>query len=349
MKRLLSWMSALELFLTVSFAGSATADNAKAVADFYRGKTITIVVGSSSGGGYDLTARAVARVMSKYIPGEPRIVVQNKPGASSIAAANYVGEVLSQDGTAIAAVQRPMPFQFLFSTQKPRMDPATLQWLGSTAKEPGVFVAWHTAAHKTLDEIRSSAMVVGGNGPKTDTELYARAMKNLLGMKLKIVSGYPGQSQIVLAMERGEVEGTANWSWSDIESRHMDWIRDKKIRVLLQISATPIPALKGIPLFRDLAKTDEQRQIIDLLTEMKVLGRPFFLAPHVPSERVAALRTAFMKTMEDSGFLAEAARTLGRIDPVDGVEMQQMMTKTYRLPPSIIAKARKAVQTSGLD
>ena len=165
----------------------------EAVAAFYAGKTITILVGSDNGGGYDLNARLLARYMGKYIPGHPQFIVQNKPGASSLAAANYVYGIAPRDGTYIAAVQRPVPFQPLFGLPGLRLDLAKIQWLGSTTKEPGVFVAWHTAPQQSLDDLRRDGMIVGGNGPSTDTELFARTLNNIAGTKLKIVSGYPGQ------------------------------------------------------------------------------------------------------------------------------------------------------------
>ncbi|HEY7297552.1 MAG TPA: tripartite tricarboxylate transporter substrate-binding protein [Xanthobacteraceae bacterium] len=328
--------------ILVAVAGTATLQ-AEPVSDFYRGKTISIIVGSDAGGGYDLTARALARVIGHHIPGNPQVVVQNKPGASSLLAANYVYDISPHDGTVIAAVQRPVPFQFLFKTPGVHFDLSRLQWLGSSTKEPGVFVAWHTTPFGSVEDLKTKEMVVGGNGPTTDTELFARVMNLFLGTKLKIVSGYPGQVPIVLAMERGEVQGVANWSWSDIETRHPDWIRDKKVRLLMQLSLEKIPALGDVPSLLDLTRTAEEREIVGLLLKMKALGRPYFLAPGVPAERVAALRTAFDATMADKDFLQEAARTLGPIDPISGKEMQRMLASVYSLSPDIVEKARAAV------
>jgi tripartite-type tricarboxylate transporter receptor subunit TctC len=340
----LTFAAVLALGLLV-LHGSASAQEARngAVADFYRGKTITIVVGSDSGGGYDLNARALSRHMARYVPGQPNIIVQNRPGASSLAAANYVYEAAPADGTFIAAVQRPVPFQFLFGETGVRFDLHRIQWLGSTAKEPGVFVAWNTAPQKTLDDLGQDEMIVGGNGPATDTELFARTLNNLFGTKLKIVSGYPGQNEIILAMQRGEVQGVANWSWSDIENRHPDWISDKQVRFLLQFSLDPIPALKGVPFILDIARTDEERAVLKLLIENKALGRPYFVAPGVPSERVAALRAAFDATMQDPEFLADATKTVGPIDAVSGDDMQKMLGEVYASPPDLIEKARRLV------
>jgi tripartite-type tricarboxylate transporter receptor subunit TctC len=332
----------------LTHAGRAEADS---VADFYRGKTITMMVGSDVGGGYDLTARTVARYLGRHIPGNPGIIVQNKPGASSIIASNYVYEVSPKDGTVIAAVQRPIPLQTLFGDTGVRFDPRKIQWIGSTTNELGVVVAWHTAPQKTVDDLFKSEMIVGGTGPATDPELLARAMNNVLGTKFKIVSGYKGQGQMALAMERGEIQGTGNWSFSDIEKGHPDWIADKKIRILLQLALTKSesPALRDVPFILDIARAEEQRQIFEILMAMKAMGRPYFVAPAVPRDRADALRTAFMATMDDPDFLADAEKTLGKIDPLSGLGMQRIIASVYALPPAVVTKARETVKVPGAE
>jgi tripartite-type tricarboxylate transporter receptor subunit TctC len=336
-----AWSCALALM--------APAAHAQSAADFYKGRTVTIVVGSDVGGGYDLTARTLAHHLARHIPGHPGIIVQNKPGASSIVAANYVYEVSPKDGTVIAAVQRPIPFQTLFGDAGVRFDVRKLQWLGSTTNELGVVVAWHTAPQQSVDDLFRFEMVVGGNGPATDTELFPRAMNNVLGTKFRIVSGYPGQAQIALAMERQEVQGTGNWSFSDIEKGHPDWIADRKIRILLQLglSKSASPDLRAVPLVMDIAHNESERHVFEILMGMKALGRPYFVAPGVPKERADALRTAFMATMNDPEFLDEARRTLGPIDPISGPAMQDIIANVYALPPEVIAKAREAVKVPG--
>jgi tripartite-type tricarboxylate transporter receptor subunit TctC len=320
------------------------AAQAQSPAEFYKGKTVTIVVGSDTGGGYDLNARVLARHLPRHIPGNPNIVVQNKPGASSMVAANYVYEVAPRDGTVIAAVQRPIPFQPLLGEAGARYDVRKIQWLGSTMNELGVVVAWHTAPQQTAADLFKSEMLVGGTGPATDTELFARALNNVAGTKFRIVSGYPGQSQIALALERGEIQGTANWSWSDIVNARADWLRDKKIRVLLQLGLKKSPDLPSVPLVLDILHTDEQRQIFQILMGMKALGRPYFVAPEVPKERSDALRVAFMQTMSDPEYLEEARRVLGIVDPTSGAEMQKIVEEVYALPPKVIEKARDAMK-----
>jgi tripartite-type tricarboxylate transporter receptor subunit TctC len=331
-------------FAAIALTVGAASAEPQPVAEFYRGKTISIVVGSEAGGGYDLNARVLGRYLGRYIPGNPNVIVQNKPGASSLGAANYVYEIAPKDGTVIAAVQRPIPFPTLFVDNGVRYDVRKIQWLGSTMNELGLVVAWHTAPQQSIADVLKMPMIVGGNGPATDTEIFARALNNILGAKFNIVSGYPGQAQIVLAMERGEIQGTGNWSWSDIQMGHADWLRDNKIRLLLQLDLKKNAALPDVPLILDLARNDEERKIFEMLVSMKALGRPYFVAPDVPQDRADALRTAFMQTMKDPDFLADANKSLGTIDPVSGADMKEIVTRVSSLPAAITEKARDAIK-----
>jgi tripartite-type tricarboxylate transporter receptor subunit TctC len=336
------------MILALTRAGPAA--YAQSVADFYRGKTVSIEVGSDSGGGYDINARTLARHMARHIPGNPNIIVQDKPGASSMVAANYVYGVAPQDGTVIAAVQRPIPFQQLLGDTGINYDPRRIQWLGSTSNELGVVVVWYTAPQQSAQDLFTMETVVGGNGASTDTELFARAFNYVIGTKFRIVSGYPGQAQIVLAMERGEIQGTANWSWSDIEKQHLDWLRDKKLRILLQLDLKKgsSPYLHDVPLAMDLARNEGQREVFRILMSMKALGRPFFIAPNVPRDRSDALRNAFMETMKDPEFLEDARRTVGPVGPVSGSDMQKIVAEMYAMPGDVIAKVRQAVRLAGV-
>jgi tripartite-type tricarboxylate transporter receptor subunit TctC len=342
-----AWM----LLTTLALFACANAASAQSVADFYKGKTVTILVGSDVGGGYDLTARTLAHYFSRHLPGHPTVIVQNKPGASSIVATNYVYEIAPKDGTVIAAVQRPIPFQTLFGDAGVRFDVRRMQWLGSTTNELGVVVAWHTAPQQSVDDLFRSEMVVGGTGPATDPELFPRAMNRVLGTRFRIVSGYPGQAQIALAMERGEIQGSGNWSFSDIEKGHPDWIADRKIRILLQLglAKSSSPVLRDVPLIMDITRSPAERHVFEILMGMKALGRPYFVAPGVPRERTDALREAFMATMTDPDFLDEAKRVLGPIDPTSGSDMQAIISNVYALPPDVIATAREAVKIPGAN
>jgi tripartite-type tricarboxylate transporter receptor subunit TctC len=332
------------LFATIIaavFCQTATAQDD--LSKFYAGRTITMVVGSTSGGGYDFNARAVGRHIAKHIPGAPAVVVQNMPGAGSIVATNYVYNVAPQDGSVIGVVQRPIPFEPFFEEKGVRFDVRKIHWLGSTTSEVGVVVAWHTAPQRTFKDVLEQEMIVGGNGPATDTELFARALNRELGAKFRIVGGYPGESQIILAMERGEVQGVANWSWNNIPAKHPDWLRDGKIHLLLQLGLRKHPALPDVPLILDLAKDADQRKLFETMMQMKELGRPFFVAPNVPAERVQMLRAAFMATMSDAEFLGEMKKAGVSIEPVFGDEMQKMLSQGYALPPALIERTRAAL------
>jgi tripartite-type tricarboxylate transporter receptor subunit TctC len=337
------------LVLALALPAGFEAACAQSVADFYKGRTVTILVGSDVGGGYDLTARTLAHHLARHIPGQPTIIVQNKPGASSIVATNYVYEIAPKDGTVLAAVQRPIPFQTLFGDAGVRFDVRKMQWLGSTTNELGVVVAWHTAPQRSADDLFTSEMVIGGTGPATDPELFPRAMNHVLGTRFRIVSGYKGQAQVALAMEREEIQGSGNWSFSDIEKGHADWIAGKKIKMLLQLGLAKVtsPALRDVPLIMDITRTPAQRQVFEALMGMKALGRPYFVAPGVPKDRADALRAAFMATMKDPDFLDEAQRLLGPIDPISGPDMQDIIAKVYALSPELIATAREAVKAPG--
>jgi len=318
---------------------------ADGVADFYAGKTINMIIGSDPGGSYDMNARLVATYLSKYIPGHPSIVPQNLVGAGGIVGANNVYNLGAKDGTVIGATQRLVAFDPLLGDPGPKYDPLKIRWLGSTAKEPGTLVVWHTAPHRRAEDLFTTELIVGGTQPGTDTILYANVLNNVLGTKLKIVGGYAGSVPILLAMERGEVQGVANWSWSDINAVRPNWLRDKQIRILLQIASARIPDLKDVPTAIEFARTDEQRAVLTLLMEMKDVGRPFFMAPAVPQERFEAVEAAFLAVMKDREFVAENRQQKREVEPVSGAEMSAMLDHAYRLPPAIIEATRRAVKS----
>lgn len=330
------------VMLFASLTGATV--RADPVADFYHGKTLTIVVGSAPGGGYDLNARVFSHFLGRHIPGQPEVLVQNMPGASSMIAANYVYNLAPKDGTVIATVQRPIPFARLFNQSGVRFDVNKMNWLGSTTSETGVVVAWASAPQKTAQDLLKAPMIVGGVGPATDSELFAHALNNLVGTKFVIVRGYPGQSDTLLAMERGEIQGLANLSWSDVAAVRPDWISQHKIRVLLQLGLRKAPDLPNVPLALDLARDPMRKHIFQTILEMKEVGRPYFAPPGLPSDRLQALRAAFMATMDDPGYRDEVRRTKGTVDPESGAAMQTMITELNAEPTSFITEARAALQ-----
>jgi tripartite-type tricarboxylate transporter receptor subunit TctC len=329
--------------LCVVAVGASTA-SADSVGDFYRGKRITIVVGSDAGGGYDANARTIARYFPHHLPGAPDMVVQNMPGAGSVRSANYVYTVAQKDGTYIAAPQRPIPFEPLFGNPGVQYDVRKINWLGSSSSEVGVVVAWHTSGVKTIQDMYTKELIVGGTGPSTDSELFAYALNNIYGTKFKIVSGYAGTAPLILAMERGEVAGTANWTYSDIPNTRPEWLAEKKINLLLQLGLKRSADLPDLPTPIDLARNEQEREVWTILMTVKTLGRPFFAAPEVPPDRVKALQDAFMATMADPEFLDEAKKQKREVTPISGPEMAALIRKSYDYPEDIKALARSAVR-----
>lgn len=338
------WLRALLCAAGLFQAAIASSGHAESVAEFYRGRTITLVVGSSAGGGYDHNARLFARFLTRHIPGQPQIVVQNMPGASSIVATDYVYSIAPKDGTVISTVQRPIPFARLSGDANIRFDVTKMNWLGSTTSEPGVVIAWATAPQKTAKDLFRMPMIVGGTGAGADPEIFAHALNNLIETKFQIVSGYPGQAETLLAMERGEIQGLANLSWTDVAAVRPAWITGRKVNLLMQVALTPAVDLPDVPLATEFAPDPRRRLILETILEMKQVGRPYFMAPAVPADRVAAMRAAFDETMDDPDYRRAVMEDHGTVDPVGGKAMQEMVTKLAAEPADFISAARAALR-----
>lgn len=328
------------LLIIAAVAHGVAAAHAQSVADFYRGNRISFIVTTPAGGGYDLNARPLARYLSRHIPGAPNVVVQNMPGADGMLGANYVHNVAPQDGTVVGVGTRTTAFAPLFGLTGARYDVSRIAWLGSTASETGVAVAWHTSSVKTAADLFKTELIVGAGSTGGDFYVFPHVLNSLLGMKFKIVSGYSGLPSLGLAMERGEIQGVGNYTWTTLVASHADWISDKKIALLLQLGLAKHADLPAVPLAMEFAKTDEQRALLAIFMSMKTFGFPFFVAPNVPADRVAALRAAFMATMRDPDFNAEMRQQRGEVSPSSGEEMQAALKKIYSQPPELLAKAR---------
>lgn len=329
------------LLLTCSHAALAQDKNS----DFYAGKTITMVVGSTAGGGYDLYARLVGRHIGKYIPGTPNVVVSNMPGAGGNTSAAYVANVAPKDGTVIGAVQTGTLLDQLISPNAAQIkhDARKLNYIGSANSE--VFTCLVSSAQpiKSFDELFEKEIVLGSSGGTTrDMPL---ALKNVLGVKLKLVSGYGGTRQIGLAIERGEVAGLCGMGWTSIQSQRPDWFEKGVVRVLVQESMTGNPALnkQGVPLSVSFAKTPEQKRMLELLYSQGVFTRPYVMAPEVPQDRVEIVRAAFMKALADPQAEAEAKKQKLVITAISGQDLQKMVSDIYATPPQTIAKLKKAL------
>jgi len=312
-------------------------------ASFYKGKTVDLHVGYSAGGGYDIYARALGRYMGRFIPGNPTIVPKNMPGAGSLVLANWLYNVASKDGSAFGMIGRGTAFDPLLGSTKAQFDAAKFNWIGSMNDEVSVCVAWHTSGIVKLEDVTQKELTIGGTGPAADTDQFPKVLNATLRTNFKIIPGYPGGNDIDLAMERGEVMGRCGWSWSSVVATHKAWVDDKKINILVQLSLTKHADLPNVPLVMDFAKTDEERQIFRLVFARQPMGRPFLAPPGVPAERTASLRKAFMDTMKDPAFLAEAEKMQLEINPVAGDAVQAIVQDVYQTPKSIAAAVANMV------
>jgi tripartite-type tricarboxylate transporter receptor subunit TctC len=323
-------------------AALPSAASAQGVEEFYKGKSISLTIGYATGGGYDIYARLLSRHMGKHIPGRPNIVPQNMPGAGSLRAAQHLYTLAPKDGTAMGTFGRQMGIAPLLGTAA-QFDGTKFTWIGSITNEVSTCVSWHTAAVKTWDDMLSKQITLGGDGPGADPDVFANLYRNVFNARIKLVSGYHGTTPIVLAMERGEVEGLCGYSWSTIKSKHQPWLRDKRLNILVQAALKKEPDIAQVPLVLDFAKTDEQRQILKLFLTSQETARPFAAPPGVPADRAAALRAAFDATMKDAEFVAEAKKLNLDVNPLSGKTITDLLTELYATPKSVIEKAAQAV------
>jgi tripartite-type tricarboxylate transporter receptor subunit TctC len=332
-------MSALLLVLA-----SLAAARADSVADFYKGRNVDVYVGYSTGGGYDIYARMLARHMGRFIPGNPTLVVKNMEGAGSLRLANWLANAGPRDGSAFGTIGRGTSFDPILGQPGAQFTAGDFSWLGSMNQEVSICAAWHDAGIARFEDLRTRELLVGAVSNNDDTGQFARVINTVLGTKLKIVAGYPGGNDVVLAMERGEVKGRCGWSWSSVLTAHMAWWKENKIVILVQLALNKHPDLPDVPLVTDLANNDAQRQMLRMIFARQVMGRPFLAPPGVPAERVAALRKAFMDTMADKDFLADAEKAKLEINPVDGEKVQALVKEIYATPPEVAKQAAAALK-----
>jgi tripartite-type tricarboxylate transporter receptor subunit TctC len=322
---------------TVLAASAARSEDA--VADFYRGKQITITVSTSPGGSASLYAQALAHQMGRFIPGSPAIIVQHMPGAGGLVATNNAALTMPRDGTAIVTTSRTEPLEPLMGNQNAKFDPRQFNWLGTANVEYTTCIAWHTAKVKTLADAFVTPLVVGGYGTEGISTIFPKAANALAGTKFKVVTGYQGSPEILLAMERGEVEGFCAIGWTYLKLRKADWLAEKKINILFQM-ADKHPDIPDVPSIIDYARTPEDRAVFDLLFAPQKMGRPFFMPPQVPPERVQALRMAFERTLKDPQFLAETDKMGLEVQWVGGEEVQKLVEHIYASPPNAVARMK---------
>jgi len=316
------------------FAGQIA--RADPVADFYRNKDLRLIISASAGGGYDIYARVIAQHLHEHIPGNPTIVPQDMPAGGGLAAANYLYNVADRDGSVIAAIQNTVPFEPFFGNRQAQFDPLKMNWLGTPTTEVALYVIWHTSKIKTLQDAQSQDFVAGGAGSASTPVFYGRVFNQILDMKARFIAGYPGQNEILLAMENGEVEAMSSPFWSSLKTSRPRWVPDHLVRTLFQYGAKPHPELPGIPFAPDLLKNDGDRMLLAAASAALGLGRPFAAPPEVPAERLAALRTAMMATFKDPAFLADCEKQrLECSDARSGSAIAELIAQAYAIPIAV--------------
>ena len=301
-----------------------------------------MLIGFGVGGGYDIWGRTVARHMSKHIPGNPNIVPQNMPAAGSLVAANTIAETAPKDGSVIALIGRDAPLGPITNQPGARFDPTKMSWLGTPTRETNVCVAYHTSKVKSVKDLFEHELIMGDVGPGSGTRIYPQALAGLLGMKFKLVGGYKSSADVMLAMQRDEVQGICE-SFDSIRSRRPDWLENKTITILFQGAAEAHPDLPGVPLIQNLARNTEERQAIEFLYAGQSIGRPFVAPPGMPADRLAVLRKAFDATMKDPEFIADAKRQKLDLDPADGDKLAALINKIYATPKAIVDRVSRLV------
>ena len=322
---------------------AASADES-AVARFYKGKQVSVIIGTTPGGGYELYGRLVARYIGKYIPGNPTVIVNNMPGAASVVALQHVYTVAPKDGTVIGAVYPQAIMEPLLGDRaKARYDVNELSFLGSANSELYVCVVRTDAGVTTLDDFLSKGIILGASAAGGSTRDFPNMLKAVLGAKLTVVSGYAGSNEIMLAVERGEVQGTCGVGWSSVASARPDWVEGKGVKIIAQEGLTSAPELTKRNVEMDISRAadDNQRQLMNMFYAPLKFGRPFIMAPGIPPERLAAIRSAFNAALKDPDLLAEARKLRVDVDGLDAAEMQKLVDGLYKAPPEVVAKARE--------
>jgi tripartite-type tricarboxylate transporter receptor subunit TctC len=315
---------------------------AQSVADFYKGRTITFVCGFGPGGGYDLYPRVLGRYLGRHIPGNPSIVVQNMTGVGSARAANYVYEVAPKDGTVIAAVNQNMPMYQLLGGAGAQFDAAKLQYLGSMAYSNGLIYTWYTSGIKTIEDARQHEVPLAAVGTTSDSHIYPTIVNALIGTKFKPVPGYSGGTgQINIAVERGEVMGRGGTSWASVQTSNRAWLDAHKLNLLLQIGFEKEPELPNVPLLQEFVKSDEDMQIVKLISLPTALGYAHWVAPGVPADRLAALRLAYAQTLKDPQFLKDAEKAHMEIRPQSGAQLTALTAQVTATPKAVLVRTAK--------
>jgi tripartite-type tricarboxylate transporter receptor subunit TctC len=316
--------------------------SAQAPAEFFHGRTVEVIVGSSAGGGYDLYARLLARRMGEHIPGKPTLIVKNLAGGGGIRAANLLYNVSPRDGSTIGTISNAMITAPLIGGEATKFEPAKFTWIGSAASEDGICVAWHTTGIKSFDELKSKKLIVGTAAPGTTTYTYPVMLRNMFSAQFDLVTGYPDASGISLAVERGEVQGICQ-SYSSLHSQRPQWITDKQVNVLVALGLKRNPELPDVPSVMELAKSDEETQMLRVILASNFAGRPIFAPPELPADRTTAFRQAFDATVKDPALIEDAKKQRLELAPATGKEVEDLVNSVYAVPPDVIEKVKLIV------
>ena len=333
----------VRLALGAGLLAMAGVAKAETVADFYRGKSLNLVIGTSAGNDYDYRGRLIARYLGKYIPGEPTIVPRNMPGGGGIQAANWVANLAPRDGTVLHMIMQNMMAAQAISAAGVEFDARKFAWIGNTTSAPNVINSWYTSGVTSIEDVRKRELVVGAP-MGTAGALYPALLNALAGTKFRIVTGYPGGNEVNLAMERGEVDGRGSNSWASWKSTKPEWLRDKKINVLVQVGLKRHPDLPNVPLLLELAQNEPDRKLLEFLSADTDLSRSLVTTPGVPPERVQALRRAFDAMIKDPDFLMEASKAGMDISPATGEESQKIADSIVNATPDVAARAKVLIE-----
>jgi tripartite-type tricarboxylate transporter receptor subunit TctC len=336
----IAWKATASFAALIVLAGVAIGAG---VEDFYKGRNITMIIGYSVGGGYDAYARLLARYFGKHVPGDPSIVPQQMTGAGSLRSANFIYSVAAKDGSVFGTFSRSMGITPLID--KADFDSRKFTWLGSVTDDNTICVTWNTSPIKNWNDFVTKPSKFGGEGAGSDPDIWVLMYKNVFGAKAQLVSGYPGTNDTVLAMERGEVDGLCGLSWSTIKTRHAEWLTSHSVNIIVQAALKKEPEIESVPLATDLATKPEQLQILKVLLASQAMARPFAAPPDIPADRKAALITAFVDTMKDPDFLAEAKKLNFDVRPVAAATIDSILAELYATPKDVLAKASKAIST----
>ena len=309
----------------------------------FKGETITILVGYGTGGGYDAYGRMASRFLGKHVPGNPTVIVQNMTGAGSLAAANYIYNIAPKDGTVLGVIGQTIPVDQLFDSAGKRFDSAKFTWIGRMATGVETITVWSAAPVASIADAKAREIVIAAAGPASGSAIYPTVLNNLIGTKFKIVRGYSGTNEMLTAMERREADGSGSVNVATLTSQFGYLLRDKKVRVLTQVSLERHPAFPDVPTFAELGDTDEQKQVLRLFAQSGDVGRALLAPPGIAPERVKVLRDAFLEMMKDPELLAFAEQVHIDISPLDGASLQKLVGDIENTPAPIIARAKAAM------